>query len=217
VDGELRLLLVDDHPVVRRGLAALLATVEGISVAGQAADGDGAVREATLLRPDVVVLDLRMPGLPAAEAIVRIRESVPAAAVVVLTMEDDPTVLAGVLRAGARAVLLKGADVEDVVRAVQAAAGGHLLVDAALVPALVDRLGPGARPVEELTGELSPRELEVLRLLAAGLSTAAVAERLGLAAKTVSNHTTALLAKLGVSTRAEAVRIARDTGLGGVR
>lgn len=213
---ELRLLLVDDHPVVRRGLAALLDTVDGLRVVGQAGDGAAAVRECTLLRPDVVVLDLRMPGLPATEAVRRITETVPGTAVLVLTMEEAVDVVVDVLRAGARGVLLKGTDVEDVVRAVRAVAAGQLLVDRVLAPAVVRRLVPAEgrdRSAGRLERELSPRELDVLRLLGAGLGTPAIALRLGLADKTVSNHTTALLAKLGVATRREAASIARDAGL----
>lgn len=213
----LRLLLADDHPVVRRGLAALLDTVEGFAVVGQAADGDAAVREAALLRPDVVVLDLRMPGLPAVQSIAEIGQSVPSAAVLVLTMEEDPDVVVDVLRAGARGVLLKGADLDDVGRAVRAVAAGQLVVDTALAPELVRRLRP-AHDRPALRGrweDLSPRELDVLRLLAAGLASAAIADRLGLATKTVSNHTTSLLAKLGVGTRREAVRLAHEAGVVG--
>jgi DNA-binding NarL/FixJ family response regulator len=210
----LRLLLVDDHPVVRRGLAALLDTVEGLVVVGQAGDGEGAVREATLLRPDVVVMDLRMPGPPAPQAIRRVLQASSRTGVLVLTMEDAPAVIVEVLHAGARAVLLKGADVDDVVRAVHAVAAGQLLIDPALVPVLVGRLA-ATEPTSTGFDDLSPRELDVLRLLGQGLSTAAIAERLGVAGKTVSNHTTTLLAKLGVATRQEATRLARDAGVVG--
>lgn len=209
----LELLLVDDHPVVRRGLAALLGTVEGLRVVAQAADGEQAVREAVLTRPDVVVMDLRMPGLPAPQAIRQILTAVPETGVLVLTMEDDPDVVVRVLQAGARAVLLKGADVDEIVRAVRAVAAGQLLLDPALAGLLVDRLASPTPPAAGL-GQLSPRELDVLRLLGQGLGTPAIAERLGVAGKTVSNHTTTLLAKLGVATRHEAARIARESGVG---
>lgn len=213
----IRLLLVDDHPVVRDGLRGMFDSVEDITVVGEASDGEQAVSRAIAEQPDVVVMDLRMPGLPAPQAIRRVLAASPETGVLVLTMEDDPAVIVEVLHAGALAVLLKGADVDDVVRAVHAVAGGQLLLDPALVPLLVGRLAPAAAPPTRavLPAELSPRELDVLRLLGQGLSTAAIAERLGVASKTVSNHTTTLLAKLGVGTRQEATRLAREAGVGG--
>jgi len=210
-----RVVLVDDHPVVRRGLAALLDAVDGLRVVGQAGSALDAVREVQLSRPDVVVMDLRMPGLDGVEATRRLAAAVPDAAVVVLTMDDDPDRWLAALAAGARGVLLKGAEADDIVRAIEAAAAGQLVLGPEVAQAVRGRLArpaPGegrGRPLERLSG----RERDVLALMAQGLPSAAIAARLGTAPKTVSNHASAILAKLGVATRAEAVRVATEAGL----
>src|SRR4051794_7021199 len=207
----IRVLIVDDHLVVRRGMRALIGSLAGMEVVGEATTGVEALREAQLLRPDVVVMDVQMPSMNGVEATGRLCAALPGVAVLVLTMfEDDETVLSAI-RAGARGYLLKGAGQEQIEAAVRGVASGQLVVGPTVAARLVDRLVHGAVP-EPFPG-LTGREREILALLAAGAGTAQVATRLGLAPKTVGNHVSALLTKLGVATRAEAVQLARARGL----
>lgn len=210
----IRVVLADDHPVVRRGLAALLESVEGIEVVGQAATGREAVREAQLLAPDVVLMDVQMPDLDGVEASRRIAAAGLGVAVLVLTMhEDDETVVAA-LRAGARGFLLKGADQEEIRRAVEAVVAGEMIVAPGAAAHVLARLAVDAAPRPPFP-DLTPRERAVLAAMAEGRRNGAIAAELGLAAKTVANHVSAILVKLGVETRGEAVVRARDAGLGG--
>ncbi|WP_231115970.1 response regulator transcription factor [Motilibacter rhizosphaerae] len=210
----LRLLLADDHPVVRAGLRALVETLDGLEVVGEAADGQAAVREAQLLRPDVVLMDVRMPGLDGVEATRLIRARVPDTAVLVLTMyEDDATVLTA-LQAGARGYLLKDVGQEELLAGIRAVAAGQAVFGQGVASRVLAQLAerpaaPAAFP------ELTERERAVLELLATGLRTAAIAERLALSPKTVSNHMTSIFGKLQVTDRAGAIIRARQEGLGG--
>jgi DNA-binding NarL/FixJ family response regulator len=208
----IRVVLADDHPVVRRGLAALLESVEGVEVVGQAATGREAVREAQLLAPDVVLMDVQMPDLDGVEASRRIATASPGVAVLVLTMHDDDETVVAALRAGARGYLLKGADQEEIRRAVHAVVAGEMIVAPSAAAHVLARLSAAtpAVPFPELTA----REREVLAAMAQGRRNGAIAAELGLAAKTVGNHVSAILAKLGVETRGEAVAAARRGGLG---
>jgi DNA-binding NarL/FixJ family response regulator len=213
-DRPLRVVLADDHPVVRDGLSALLSSVPGIAVVATAATGREAVRAAVTEAPDVLVLDVQMPeggGLAAATEVLR---AAPSVAVLMLTMFDDDDTVFAAMRAGAHGYLLKGATQEEIVRAIRAVAAGEAIFGpgvARRVLGLVAGPGRGADPF----GDLTQREREVLELLAAGLTTTAVGARLGLATKTVTNHASAVFAKLGVAGRAEAVARARRAGLGG--
>jgi DNA-binding NarL/FixJ family response regulator len=208
----IRVVLADDHPVVRRGLAALLESVEGVEVVGQAATGREAVREAQLLAPDVVLMDVQMPDLDGVEASRRIATASPGVAVLVLTMHDDDETVVAALRAGARGYLLKGADQEEIRRAVHAVVAGEMIVAPSAAAHVLARLSAPASTVP--FPELTAREREVLTAMASGRRNGAIAAELGLAAKTVGNHVSAILAKLGVETRAEAVVVARRGGLG---
>jgi DNA-binding NarL/FixJ family response regulator len=207
-----RVVIVDDHPVVRGGLVALLDTLAGIEVVGQAGDGEGAVRAVALERPDVVVMDLRMPGLGGVEATRRITADYPGVAVLVLTMFDEDALIADALAAGARGYLLKGADQDEIERALRTVASGDIVFSGG-VAARVMRQFSSAATTRTLP-QLSAREREVTELIAAGLSNQAIAERLTLAPKTVGNHVSSIFLKLGVATRAEAIVLARDAGLG---
>jgi DNA-binding NarL/FixJ family response regulator len=210
----IRVVIADDHPVVRRGLAALLESVEGVEVVGQAATGREAVREAQLLAPDVVLMDVQMPDLDGVEASRRIAAGSPGVAVLVLTMHDDDETVLAALRAGARGYLLKGADQEEIRRAVHAVVAGEMIVAPAAAAHVVARLAAPPAPPAPFP-ELTPREREVLDAVARGRPNGAIAAELGLAAKTVGNHVSTIFAKLGVATRAEAVVAARRAGLGG--
>lgn len=205
----IRVLLADDHPVVRHGLAALLGTLDGVQVVGQASTGDEAVRETLLQSPDVVVMDLRMPGTDGVEATRRVLRDRPGVAVLVLTMFDEDLLVGEALRAGARGYLLKGAEQDEIERALRTVAAGGAVMSRAVAGRVLGRLAPAAPPLPDLTA----RERDVLRLLADGAANGEIAERLGMAVKTVANHMSAILLKLGVATRAEAIVAARRAGV----
>jgi DNA-binding NarL/FixJ family response regulator len=206
-----RVVLADDHPVVRGGLRALLETLDDIEVVGEAGSGRAALRETALSRPDVIVMDLRMPDIDGVEATRRIRAEFPGTAVLVLTMFDEDELVGDAIAAGASGYLLKGAEPDDIERAVRGVAAGDAVFARDVARQV---LGGAARSRAPAFPELTAREREVLDLIAAGLGNPAIADRLGLAAKTVGNHISAIFAKLGVATRAEAIVRARDAGLG---
>jgi DNA-binding NarL/FixJ family response regulator len=201
----IRVLVVDDHPLFRDGLAGLLATVGDVEVVAAVGDGETAVRRCAELAPDVVLMDLNMPGLPGLEAIRRIGRLDPAPAVLVLTMVDDDDTVTAALRVGARGYLLKGAVQEEVLAALRTVAGGGVVFGAGAA----QRVLSGDRRV----GELTPRESEVLALLADGRSNPEIARALGLSLKTVQNHVSNVLAKMQVRDRTQAAL--RMRGLGG--
>ena len=205
-------LLADDHPVVRSGLAALLATLPGITVVAEADNGDEAIREVARHRPDVAVMDLRMPGLGGVEATRRIAADHPATAVLVLTMFQEDALVSEALRAGARGYLLKVARQDEIERAIRAVAAGDVIFSNAVAAQVLGTLNAGAD--NRALPQLSPREREVLDLVATGATNTAIANRLSLAPKTVGNHISAIFLKLGVSSRGEAIVIAKDAGLG---
>lgn len=214
VEEPLRVLVVDDHPVYRDGLAVLLGSVPGLSVVGTAADGEAAVRCAREEQPDVVVMDVQMPGMDGIAATRLITSESPSTGVVVLTMsEDDGTVFSAV-RAGARGYLLKGADQEEVVRAITTVAGGGAVFGAALARRIAEFFSAGPAGPETAFPQLTAREREVLDLVAAGRTNAQIAAALYLSPKTVRNNVSNVLAKLQVTDRAEAIVRARDAGLG---
>lgn len=212
----IRALLADDHPVVRRGLTALLSTIEGIEVVGEAADGEAAVRETQLLRPDVVLMDLRMPGTDGVEAIRRIRVAAPETAVLVLTMYDDDATVLTAMQAGARGYLLKGAEQEEIVGAIRAVVAGQAIFGPGIAARVLELFAapPRATPAAEPFPELTPRERDILGLLADGRRTSEIARELFLSPKTVSNNLTGIFAKLEVADRAAAMIVARQGGLG---
>jgi DNA-binding NarL/FixJ family response regulator len=213
----IRVLVADDHPVVRRGLTSLLGTLDDFEVVGEAIDGDSAVRETQLLRPDVVLMDVRMPGSDGVEATRRIRTAVPETAVLILTMHDDDATVFTAMRAGARGYLLKGAEQDEIAGAIRAVAAGQAIFGPGIAARLLDHFAASATSaaVVEPFPELTPRELEVLRLLADGRRTADIAMSLHLSPKTVSNNLTTIFAKLQVDDRTAAVIKARERGLGG--
>ncbi|MFE2533615.1 response regulator [Streptomyces sp. NPDC059371] len=212
--GPIRVLIADDHPVVRRGMSALLASLDGVEVVAEAANGEEAVREAQLSRPDVVVMDLQMPELDGVEATRRMTALLPDVAVLVVTMfEDDETVMSA-MRAGAHGYLLKGAQQEEILTTLRAVAAGQYVITPGVAARLLGRLSPAPAPAVPFP-ELTDREREVLDRLARGYTNARVAADLSLAEKTVSNRLSAIFLKLGVSGRTEAVIMAREHGLGG--
>ncbi|MGZ4597012.1 MAG: response regulator [Actinomycetes bacterium] len=211
-----RVVVADDHPTFRRGVTALLASVEDIDLVGEAADGQAAVELATELQPDVVLMDLTMPGVGGVEATRRITAAAPGVAVLVVTMLDDDEAVFAAMRAGARGYVVKGQDTDDVLRAVRSVARG----DAVFGPAVAGRvLSYLTRPLSArdpvVFPELSDREREVLELLARGHTNSDIARGLVLSPKTVRNHVSNIFTKLQVAGRADAVERARSAGLGG--
>jgi two-component system, NarL family, response regulator LiaR len=203
-------LIVDDHAVVREGLRSFLELQEGIAIVGEAADGAEAVEAATQLAPDVVLMDLVMPKVDGLEAMRQLRERVPAARVIVLTSFLDDDRLLPAIRAGAAGYLLKNAQPQELAHAIRTAHAGEALIDPAVAARLVDVLAAGER--SDRYEELTPREREVLELIGRGFSNKRIALELGAAEKTVKNHVSNVLAKLGVADRTQAALYANRVG-----
>ncbi|SES23491.1 two component transcriptional regulator, LuxR family [Pedococcus cremeus] len=216
-DEPIRVLLADDHPVYRDGLAALLASVEGLEVVGTAEDGLAAVALATELQPDVVVMDVQMPGLDGIEATRRLTTASPHIGVVMLTMAEEDATLFSAMQAGARGYLLKGANQAEITRAVTAVARGEAIFGPAIARRIADFFAgaPAAgSAAEQAFPQLTAREREILELVAAGRSNPQIASTLFLSPKTVRNNVSNIFAKLHVADRAEAIVRAREAGLG---
>jgi DNA-binding NarL/FixJ family response regulator len=211
----IRVLIADDHRPFREGLLRLLELIPDAEGVGEAADGDEAVRQAHELQPDVILMDLHMPGLNGIEATRLLRETSPHIGILVLTMfEDDESIFAA-MRAGARGYLLKGADRGEIGRALTAVSHGEAIFSASVAQRLMQYFSTAhtSRP-EQPFPQLSDREREVLELIGQGLSNTAIAQRLVLAPKTVRNHVSRVFTKLQVADRGQAIIRARDAGLG---
>ena len=198
--GEITCLIVDDHEVVREGLRLSLSRTSHIRVVGEAADGEQAIELAERRRPDVVLMDVRMPGMDGLEATRVLCERWPDSAVLIFTAYSERSLLARGLESGAKGYVLKEAPRETLVRAIEKVAAGEAYVDRALMPSFV--------PAKERDELLTAREREILQLLADGMSNAEVAERLVISAETVKSHVRHILAKLEADTRTQAVAIA---------
>jgi DNA-binding NarL/FixJ family response regulator len=202
----IRVLLCDDHAVVREGLARLLETTEGIEVAGTAADGEEAVAATLALRPDVVMMDLAMPNLYGVAATRRISAEAPDVRVVVLTSFADNTRILDAIDAGARGYLLKDSEAPEVVRAIRAAARGEAPLDPRVARAVLTRSTTASSAMAGMTA----REREVLALLGTGLANKVIARRLGISEATVKAHLTRIFRQIGVSDRTQAAIWARE-------
>jgi DNA-binding NarL/FixJ family response regulator len=220
----IRVLIADDQPVVRDGLAMLLGLIEDVEVVATAADGFEAVERARVARPDVVLMDLRMPRLEGAEATRQILACLPDAAVLVLTTYADDESVFPALQAGARGYLTKDATAEEIERAIRAVRSGQTHLDAAVQERLVNAVltqpvrsenvtESGSPSPAGLPDDLTPREVEVLRLIAAGLSNREIAETLVLTNATIKTHVNRIFFKTGARDRAQAVRYAYQHGL----
>ena len=219
MDAPIRIIVADDHPVVRGGLVALLRTIPSLDVVGEAADGGTAVRLTQEHRPDVVLMDVRMPGMDGVEATRQIREQTPESRVLILTMYDDDATVFTAMKAGAQGYLLKESEQDDIVRAVHAVVAGEAIFGPGVAARVLGYFTepPQAVVAEYPFPELTHREREVLELLAQGMKNADIATALFLSPKTVSNQLTAIFAKLQVASRGEAIVRAREGGLGTAR
>lgn len=212
----IRILIADDHRLFREGLRALLGSIAGLEVVGEATTGGEAIRQAQALQPDVMLMDIQMPDMNGIDATRAITAASPHVGVLMVTMfEDDESVFAA-MRAGARGYVLKGADQEEIVRVIQAVGRGEALFGPAIARRLTQFFAQPRPPLPAAVfPELSEREREILALIAQGLNNAEIAARLDLAVKTVRNHISNIFNKLQVVDRAQAIIRARQAGMGG--
>lgn len=210
----LRVLIADDHPVFRNGLCALLSSEPDMEVVGEATSGDEAVAVATATQPDIVMMDLQMPGGGGIAATRQVLDISPHVRILVVTMfEDDDSVFAA-LRAGARGYVLKGSSPAEVLRAIRAVGAGEAIFSPAIAQRLLDYFAVSQRVAHRVPfPELTEREREILTLIVQGFANPAIAVRLGLSVKTVRNHVSNIFSKLQVADRAQAVLRGRDAGI----
>jgi DNA-binding NarL/FixJ family response regulator len=210
--GSQRVLVVDDHPILRAALCAMVDDTEGMEVAGEAADGLAAVAEAGRLEPDVVLMDLNLPGLDGVEATRRIVHAGPHIGVLMLTMFENEAAVFAAMRAGARGYLLKGARNEQIIRAIRVIGDGEAIFSPAIATRVLSLLG-AATPRDESFPRLTLREKEIMLLIAQGLGNASIADKLVLSPKTVRNHVSHIFRKLRVTDRAQAIAKAKEAGI----
>ena len=204
----MRVLIADDHPVTRDGLRAALSLTGDLEVVGEAATGEEAVRQARRLAPDLVFMDVRMPGMGGMAAAAEIRRAIPRTKVIVFTVVESGEVLAQAVRAGVSGYLLKDAGPDELVRAARLAVEGQVVVDPAVTRALMDAAGAAGD-----AAPLSPRETEILERVALGATTEQIGRELSISPHTVKTHLERIFAKLGATDRAQAVAIAFRRGL----
>lgn len=210
-----RVLVADDHPMFRSGLCVLVNKQPDLILVGEAATGDEAVSLAADLQPDVILMDLKMPGLSGIEATRQIIDTSPHMRVLVITMFEDDHLVFTALRAGARGYVLKDGDEDEILRAIQAVREGQAIFSAVIAQRLIDYFAqPWPAVPARLFPELTEREREVLNLIAHGRNNVEIAQRLYLTHKTVANHVSNIIAKLQVADRAQAIIRAREAGLG---
>jgi DNA-binding NarL/FixJ family response regulator len=213
-----RILIADDHRFYREGVKILLRAMPQAEIVGEVTSGDAAVVEALRLQPDLILMDIKMPGLDGIEATRRIVAASPHIAILIVTMFDDDNSVFAAMRAGARGYLLKDADQDELIQAVTIVSRGGAIFSPAIARRMMHFFNTlRAHPIGtqfHVFPELTEREHEVLHLIAQGLNNAAIAERLGLSLKTVQNHVSNIFSKLQVADRAEAIVRAREAGLG---
>ena len=209
----IRLVIADDQRVVRDGLAMIVGLIDGVEIVGTAANGIETVELAREARPDLVLMDLRMPELDGAEATRRIRGERPETQVLVLTTYADDDSLFPALQAGARGYLTKDASAEEIEQAIRSVAAGRTHLDPAVQRRLVDAVVSSSAPAAAPPDDLTAREVEILRLIATGLSNGEIAAALVVSGATVKTHVNHIFAKTGARDRAQAVRYAYEHGL----
>lgn len=211
----IRVFIADDHPLFRDGIRTLLLAVADMALVGEAENGDDAVALAGQLQPDVLLMDIHMPGINGIEAARQIVQNSPHIAVLMITMYDDDASVFSAMRAGARGYLLKGAKQDEIQRAIRAAANGEAIFSPAIASRMMTFFANVKQPkLPRLFPELSNREREILDLITQGYRNPEIAERLFLSPKTVRNQVSNILSKLQVTDRAQAIIAARDAGLG---
>jgi DNA-binding NarL/FixJ family response regulator len=208
----IRILVADDHPIVRDGLVAILSTQPDFEIVGEAADGAEAVKQALTLTPDVMLLDLAMPELDGVEVLKRLRAEGASTRVIVFTAFDTDERILDAVQAGAQGYLLKGAPRDELFNAVRVVQAGGSLLQPIVASRLMRRVSEG-RAVQDVAELLTGRELEVLRLLAQGQQNKEIAAQLVISERTVKFHVSSILGKLGAGNRTEAVRVAAQQGL----
>jgi RNA polymerase sigma factor (sigma-70 family) len=212
---EIRVLIADDHPVFRYGMKALLQSIPGVEVVGEATTGEETIARAEALQPDVILMDIKMPGVSGIEATRRIVQVHPAISVLVVTMLEEDDAVFAAMRAGARGYLVKGADQDEVLRSIRAVASGEAIFGQAIARRLMHLFAsPREMAAAQAFPDLTDRESEILLLMAEGRSNAQIAQRLAVSEKTVRNHVSNIFSKLQVADRAEAIVRAREAGLG---
>jgi len=215
-DRPIRLVVADDHTLFREGVASLLERVPDVELVGQAASGEEAIELVRAHQPDIVLMDLQMPGLGGIEATRAIAAANAAVGVIMLTMfEDDESVFAAI-RAGARGYVLKDADRGSLLRAIRAVASGEVILGQAVAQQVLQHFGtaPATAPPRPTLDELTPRELDVLQLIGQGVRNREIAQRLVISEKTLGNHISSIFSKLQVTDRTQAALRAREAGLG---
>lgn len=209
----IRILIADDHAVVRSGLRTLLSATEDIEIVGEAENGVETLNLAASLKPDMVLLDISMPPENGVKTAQHLKEANPATIVLFLTMHEDETLLHEALRAGAAGYLIKRADESEILQAIHAASRGDLYVHPAMTRALLHQAVVMEERRSSSTDALTPREVDVLRLLVRGNTNRQIATLLGLSIRTVENHRANLMGKLGLSSRVELMNYAEERGL----
>jgi DNA-binding NarL/FixJ family response regulator len=214
----IKLMIADDHKLFREGLKALFAVTDDIEIVAEAEDGESALKKCTELQPDVILMDINMPGLNGIHATQQIVEKFPQIGIIMLTMLEDDASVFNAMRAGARGYLLKGADPQEVLSVIRAVAEGQALFGPAIAMRLMNyfkelSLRPSSPQLHTSFPDLTERELEVLRLISQGLNNQEIAQKLVLSPKTVRNHITNIFSKLQVADRAQAIVRAREAGV----
>lgn len=210
----IRVLIADDHTLFREGLAALLKSIPGLDVVATVENGSRAIELAAQLQPDVILMDLQMPGINGIEATRQIVAASSHIGVIVVTMFEDDDSVFSAMRAGARGYILKGADQNDILRAIQAVARGEALFGPSIAARLMDYFNPSSQTPPQAFPELTGREHEILELIAQGANNAEIAARLNISQKTVRNHVSNIFNKLQVTDRVQAALRARQAGMG---
>ena len=209
----IRILIADDHGLIRAGLRALLEDVPDMQVVGEAADGQAVLRLTAELQPDIVLMDISMPGLNGIEATRRLREILPQARVLALTAHEDEGMLREMIRAGAFGYIIKRAIESELINAIHVISQGLMYVDPTMTRTLFKDLSPHAAPPQAAAEALTPREMDVLRLLARGYTNRQIAQELNISPRTVEGHRSSLVSKLGFSGRVELMNYAEEHGL----
>jgi DNA-binding NarL/FixJ family response regulator len=210
----LQALVADDHPLIRKGMRALLSATSDMTVVGEASTGQEAIELATQLQPDVILMDLQMPGINGVEATRQILRVSPHIRILVVTLFEDDASVFTALQAGARGYILKDAQEEEIVRAIRAVGNGEAIFSPAIATRLIDYFAtPRPKIAQDLFPTLTEREREILQLIARGSSNSDIAKQLSLSGKTVSNYLSNIFSKLQVTDRTQAVIRARDAGL----